>query len=132
MGDVMHRYYRSDILIKIGKDRGYYTKRALVQRIGKLLRRGERQAAKRLYGYMPFTFLESFIVADFFEMTPAEYCDTFLNGLFKENERGQIVSHVDDANELLERESDDKRIKKNRAKRVKTEREGIVRELDRL
>lgn len=44
---------------------------------------------------------ETAVVGTFFEMSPAEYCDTFLNGLFDENSVGRVVCSVKNPTLLL-------------------------------
>lgn len=48
-----------------------------------------------------FSREEMLVIASYFEMTPKEFCDVFLNGLFYENELGHYTAHIESAYEVL-------------------------------
>lgn len=91
-----------DKLKQIAKDRGYYTDVALSaiisERLGVSI-----IATNKLLNSGRLTWGQCIAIADLFEMTPKEFCDVFLDGVFKEVSDGVYKAHVDDVEALLQR-----------------------------
>lgn len=82
-------------LRRIGYDRGYMTNLTLEAAIAESV--GITIGAARTMLYLGNVRWEvSFIIADLLEMTPAEYCDTFLHGLFRETVQGKWTAVLPD------------------------------------
>lgn len=93
-------YYSSKKLIEVTKHRGYYNVHsvavALSQDTGLSVSTLENKISS---GH--FSREEMIVIASYFEMTPKEFCDVFLNGLFNENHLGHFIAHVDSAYAVL-------------------------------
>lgn len=72
-----------DTFFLIATDRGYQTEEAVVSMVGKELRL-DRLKAKLSLEDGKFTWGQVLVLGAFMEMTPKEFCDTFLAGYFVE------------------------------------------------
>lgn len=72
-----------DKFFLIANDRGYQTEEAVVSMVGKELRL-DRFKAKLSLEDGKFTWGQVLVLGAFMEMTPKEFCDTFLAGYFVE------------------------------------------------
>lgn len=96
----MQRYYTSEKLIEVTKHRGYYNARSVAQGLSQIMGvTAKTMEAKISSGH--FSREEMIVIASYFEMTPKEFCDVFLNGVFNEDELGHFIAHVDSPFELL-------------------------------
>lgn len=89
-----------DKLRTIAKSRGYYTDTTLFAAVAdefKITVSG----AKRLLQSGQLTWGQTVVLGAFLEMTPAEFCDTFLAGYFKEVVDGKWIAYVENKDELL-------------------------------
>lgn len=79
--------FNEDSLLSICKDRGFYRTRDVYDSLGKVI--GIEPASMRAkVREGKFTLEQTTWIAGALEMTPKEYCDTFLNGLFVETASG--------------------------------------------
>lgn len=91
-----------DRLKKIAADRGWYTDPSIAGYVAQELRITVSSAQKILKsGKMSWG--QAVVIGAAFEMTPAEFCDTFLHGYFREAVDGKWVAVVDDKEALLAR-----------------------------
>lgn len=72
-----------DTFFLVATDRGYQTEEAVVSMVGKELRL-DRFRAKLSLEDGKFTWGQVLVLGAFMEMTPKEFCDTFLAGYFQE------------------------------------------------
>lgn len=87
--------FNLESLRRIGYDRGYITNLTLEAAIAEQL--GMTVESVRVLlcnGKLKWEVI--FIIADMLEMTPAEFCDTFLNGLFRETVPGKWTAVLPD------------------------------------
>lgn len=96
--------WNRDTLNKIAFDRGYYTTQALTHEIANELQISYTATAKALKSGK-FTFGQILIIGALLEMTPAEFCDTFLYGYFRDitNGYGAYRATVTDIQPLLDK-----------------------------
>ena len=81
-------------LMEVVKDRGYMTNRAVAARLAPIFGvTPERVTYKLKYDKLSAGDCE--VIGAVFEMTMREYYDVFLNGLFRENEEGHWVAHIE-------------------------------------
>lgn len=90
----------------IGADRGYFTDMALTAIVAEALDVSSR-SAKMLLNSGKFSWGQCIVLGAQFEMTPKEFCDTFMNGYFKEVADGVYKAHIDDPHELLKGDKED-------------------------
>lgn len=96
----MQRYYTSEKLIEVTKHRGYYNARSVAYGLSKYMGVTAKTVEQKIYSGH-FSREEMIVIASYFEMTPKEFCDVFLNGVFNEDELGHFIAHVDSPVELL-------------------------------
>lgn len=72
-----------DRFMLIAADRGYQTEGAIIQDVGKELNLS-RTRSSRLLNTGRFTWGQVLCLGAMFQMTPREFCDTFLSGYFTE------------------------------------------------
>ena len=81
-------------LMEVVKDRGYMTNRAVAARLAPIFGvTPERVTYKLKYDKLSAGDCE--VIGAVFEMTMREYYDVFMNGLFRENDEGHWVAHID-------------------------------------
>lgn len=79
--DSMYVTWDKERFLLIASDRGYQTENALVADISKELNL-DRSAVRLLMEKGRFTWGQVIVLGAMFEMTPKEFCDTFLAGYF--------------------------------------------------
>lgn len=79
--DSMYVTWDKERFLLIASDRGYQTENALVADISKELNL-DRSATRLLMEKGRFTWGQVIVLGAMFEMTPREFCDTFLAGYF--------------------------------------------------
>lgn len=119
-------YFSKDILMSVANSRGYLTERATAFGISTALGIKQNVAKQKLRSGR-FTLEESMVIGSYFEMTPKEFCDVFLNGLFEENSVGVFICTVENPKELL---ASAKNVPRRPTKAEKAEM--IVREIESL
>lgn len=67
----------------IARDRGYFYEAGLISELSRRLGL-TRKATEELLKSGRFTMEQVLLIGDFFQMTPREFCDTFLRGYFTE------------------------------------------------
>ena len=70
-----------DRFLRIAADRGYQTEEALIQDVGKELNL-DKARAERIIENGRFTWGQVLCLGAMLQITPKEFCDTFLNGYF--------------------------------------------------
>lgn len=80
----------SEILYSIGKDRGYYSKQDLCNAIATLLDKTPQTVYQQISSRRDFSIEQAARIGFLLEMTPKEFCDTFLSGLFIETPSGSF------------------------------------------
>ena len=85
---------------KIAADRGWYTEPSIVGYVALELRITVN-SAQQLLKSGKMSWGQAVIIGAAFEMTPAEFCDCFLHGYFRETVDGKWVAVVDDKEALL-------------------------------
>ena len=78
---------------------GYSTDESIALDLVDVIDKKKNQCLKKITD--GFTKNEEFVIASHFEFSPSEFCDTFLNGLFRVNAQGHYVVHVDNPKLLL-------------------------------
>lgn len=95
-------HWSKQTLLKIASDRGYRTEQAVVYVLSSEL--GCAMAtAKRILETGRMTWGQVMVIGALFEMTPREFCDTFMQGYFKETAAGTFVAALDDPVPLLQK-----------------------------
>lgn len=88
-----------DKLRQIAKDRGVYTEPTMVAMIAEELHTTVGHT-RRIIGSGKMTWGEIILIASLFEMTPMEFCDCFLSGVFQEVVDGKWVAVAEDKDVL--------------------------------
>lgn len=88
-------------LMLIARDRGYFTDVAVTAVIAESLRITVH-GAKKMLESGKLTWSQCIIIGSVFEMTPKEFCDTFLSGYFTEVADGVFRAHIEDTDALLD------------------------------
>lgn len=87
-------FYDKSKLMQVAGDRGYTTIRAIAAGVAPLF--GVTQGwAERKLKTGDLNAGECEVIGAYFEMTMREYYDVFLNGLFRENDEGHWVAHIE-------------------------------------
>lgn len=89
-----------ETLKKIAYDRGFFTERSFIYHISQELQLSYT-ATRTLLKTGAFTFGQALIVGAYLEMTPKEFCDTFLYNYFRDPGFGSFYATVDNKNNLL-------------------------------
>lgn len=92
-------YWNTDTLKKLAYDRGYFTTEGFIADVAQELQLSYT-ATKKLLTTGGFTFGQALTLGAFLEMTPREFCDTFLYNYFRDS-FGNYVATVDDKQTLL-------------------------------
>lgn len=93
-------FYSYSTLMKVARSRGYETVDSVVRHLAPILGNTRRSTLDKLInGTMSRS--ECHVIGAFFQMTPVEYTDVFLNGLFVEITDGKYVCYIDDFEEHL-------------------------------
>lgn len=90
-----------EVLMSIARDRGFFTEVAVVAAIAEALNMTV-SGTKKIVESGKLTWSQCIIIGAIFEMTPKEFCDTFLAGYFKEVSDGVFRAQVDDIDNLLD------------------------------
>lgn len=91
----------SEVLMSIARDRGFFTEVAVVAAVAEALNMTV-SGTKKMIESGKLTWSQCIIIGAIFEMTPKEFCDTFLAGYFKEVADGVFRAQVDDIDNLLD------------------------------
>lgn len=108
-----------DKLRDIAKDRGFYTDLAMVGQIAEVLNI-TMTGAQKLIDSGRLSWSQCIIIGALFEMTPKEFCDTFMSGYFREVADGVFRAYVEDTDALLDKPY------QPRAKEISEDEEGQV------
>lgn len=92
-------YWNMDTLQKIALDRGYFTEHGFTAYVAQELQL-PYETTKKLLQTGGFTFGQALTLGAFLEMTPREFCDTFLFHYFRDNFGGYVAT-VEDKEVLL-------------------------------
>ena len=87
-------FFRKDKLLQVAGDRGYTTIRAIEAKLAPLFGVTQEWVERKLKNG-DLSAGECEVIGAYFEMTMREYYDVFLNGLFRENDEGHWVAHID-------------------------------------
>ena len=90
-----------DTLMQIARDRGYFTETAIIAAVSDALNIS-LHGAEELLKQGRLSWSQCIIIGAVFEMTPKEFCDTFLHGYFREVADGVFKAQVDDVEALLD------------------------------
>jgi len=123
----MNAFFNDDVLIEVGRDRGYANLDALAKGLSKVLDAPWKSVRNNIKSGR-ITVEDSFLIADWFAMTPKEYCDVFLNGLFVIDENGHYVARVDDP-AYIRKPNRDKPTKEELDERKEAKREAVLLEI---
>lgn len=96
--DSMYVTWDKERFLLIASDRGYQTENALVADISKELNL-DRSATRLLMEKGRFTWGQVIVLGAMFEMTPREFCDTFLAGYFV-NQNGVYRASCENMDEV--------------------------------
>lgn len=88
-----------DTLKHIARDRGYFTEEGLTYHLSQELELSYAETQKALKSGQ-LTFGQVLLIGSFFDMTPREFCDTFLRDYFKDSYGGYTAS-IEDKRALL-------------------------------
>lgn len=97
---MQRNYYSHEKLIEVTKHRGYYNTKSVAIAISQNTGLSVATVTNKIYSGH-FSREEMIVIAAYFEMTPKEFCDVFLNGLFNENSLGHYIAHIDSAYAVL-------------------------------
>lgn len=101
--------WEAERLKHLARDRGYFTDAALVAAVGEALDIS-MLATSRLLNSGKFSWGQCVAIAGFFEMTPKEFCDIFLHGVFKETGDGVYKAQIGDVRAFLKQEAEEKKV----------------------
>ena len=90
------------VMLSIARDRGYRTESALVYAMHEAFGL-PYNSVKHLIDTGRMTWGHVLCIGAFLEMTPREFCDTFLHDFFKEVNTNVFRAHVDEYKPLLQR-----------------------------
>ena len=124
-----NRLYSYENMKKIAESRGYMSARAIAFRLAPLLGMTEQSVKAKLKSGT-FSMDETFITGAFFQMSPEEYYEVFMGGLFRKNNAGRYVCCLDDVNNNLEPVNEKPRKKKQEKKEKKKHWKEILKELE--
>lgn len=101
--DGFHVLWDRERFMLIANDRGFQTEEAVYSAIGEALH-FERTRSRHILDTGRFTWGQVLVLGAYFEMTPKEFCDTFLSGYFVEQygEYRADYEHIE-VEELLKR-----------------------------
>lgn len=102
------RFFNKKRLLKMAEHRGYLTERAVADRVSEILDIKPETVKQRL-DKGKFSLEERIVIADYFEMTPVEFLDVFLSGVFVEDSTGHYVCWVDNPYEVLHPNHEEKK-----------------------
>ena len=88
-------------LEQIARDRGFYTRAALVAVIAERLDT-TINCVSHLLNIGKLSWSQCILIGALFEMTPKEFCDVFLSGYFREVADGVFRAYVEDPTALLD------------------------------
>ena len=91
--DSLYVSWDKERFLLIAADRGYQTENALVADIAKELVL-DRSAVRLLMDKGRFTWGQVLILGEMFDMSPKEFCDTFLAGYFVEHNGNYRASYA--------------------------------------
>lgn len=103
--------------------------RAIAFRLAPLLGMTEQSVKNKLKSGA-FSMDETFVTGAFFQMSPEEYYEVFMGGLFRKNNVGRFVCCLDDVNNNLEPVNEKPRKKKPEKKEKKKHWKEILKELE--
>lgn len=126
----MQRYYSHEKLIEVTKHRGYYNVKSVALAISQNTGLSVGTITSKIYSGH-FSREEMLVIASYFEMTPKEFCDVFLNGLFSENSLGHYYAHIESAYALLHPPKEKSQTQKRKEKK-QAEREELLGIIDAL
>lgn len=89
-----------DRLRLIAQDRGYYSDLSIIAAVSDAMDLS-MSGSRRLLETGKMSWGQCIVIGALFEMTPAEFCDVFLNGYFKEIADGKWVAYIEDKTPLL-------------------------------
>ncbi len=89
-----------DRLRLIAQDRGYYSDLSIIAAVSDAMDLS-MSGSRRLLETGKMSWGQCIVIGALFEMTPAEFCDVFLNGYFKEIADGKWVAYIEDKMPLL-------------------------------
>lgn len=93
--------WSKETLMMVASDRGYRTEQALIYAVS--IELGcTMYSAKRIIETGRMTWGQVMVIGAMLEMTPREFCDTFMHGYFKESSVGTFYAQVDDPVPLLQ------------------------------
>ena len=127
---MQRNYYSTDKLIEMAKHRGYYNLHAIAVGISQDTGLAVSTLQTKINSGH-FSREEMIVIAAYFEMTPKEFCDVFLNGLFNENDLGHYIAHIDSAYAVLHQQDVGKK-RNNKQKSREKMLKDIVEQIDRL
>lgn len=127
---MQRNYYSSEKLIEVTKHRGYYNAKSVAIAISQNTGLSVATITNKIYSGH-FSREEMIVIAAYFEMTPKEFCDVFLNGLFNENSLGHYIAHIDSAYAVLHPPKEKSAWQKQKEKKQK-EREELLDTIDAL
>lgn len=93
-------WFNRQTLELVMKDRGYFTHRAMVDKLARSLYKQNRNI-ERMLSTGAFTWEEILVIGHTFEMTAKEFSDTFLSGYFQEDREGHFKCHLDNPDEYV-------------------------------
>lgn len=94
--------WSKETLMKIASDRGYRSEQAVVYALSSELG-CTMTTAKKMIETGRMTWGQVMVIGAMFEMTPREFCDTFMHGYFKETAVGTFIAIIDDPVPLLQK-----------------------------
>lgn len=90
-------YYSRKIFMQVVKHRGYMTERAVIDALVPVLEMTKKRVSFRVRTGR-WSVEQMFVIAAYFEMTPKEFYDSFMHGLFIADREGHYVCKVDAEN----------------------------------
>lgn len=127
---MQRNYYSHEKLIEVTKHRGYYNIKSVAIAISQNTGLSVTTITNKIHSGH-FSREEMIVIASYFEMTPKEFCDVFLNGLFNENSLGHYIAHIDSAYAVLHPPKEKSAWQKQKEKKQK-EREELLDTIDAL
>lgn len=89
--------------MSIARDRGYGSLRTVIYRLSRDIDATPKQI-ERLFKTGRWRWEYILFLGDYFQMTPKEFCDTFLHGYFQEDRSGHYRAKFENAMLLFDRQ----------------------------
>lgn len=124
-------FYTIDKLMEVARHRGYVTVDAVASALAETFGMTKRRMKNRLMRGN-FTKEECEVIGSYFEMTMKEYYDTFMRGLFVEDQEGHYICHIDNPEQHINSDGKNARYEYRHGASPKARQKKFMEQLDKL